>query len=884
MDDLLFASDSLTDLHNIANESLLLFKKRGFRLRKWVANGISKSILTNVPRCDLGCNVKEINLCSDVMPDSKALGLTWDVENDRLRMLSRRAKHDVSTRREMLSFLAGLFDPLGILGPCILEGKLILQEVAVAGLDWDDQLSDKVLHKWRKWVASAESFFDVSISRCCFVDGLASESSDGVEFQLHGFCDASDRALSCVIYLRHIVDGKNSLVFIQGKVKVVSMSQASWVISRKELEAAKMCAELMHSVSKSLQHLGCGLHFWSDSQVVLRWIVNPDLHLPKFVKRRVDKINLVSPVNAWRYVSTSNNPADVGTRVDVTKNRDAHSLWLNGPEFLKNDINLQSKDMITVQKTFVNKNPLLKEGTNCLDELISTSPDLYILKKRVAYIRAFTQYFTAKMRNTIFVKPTLDANFLDKALLDLIFYVQRSRFGAAIELLKKETPDAFEAIVKKLSDKATNTTEMNFISEVKSLRNLRPCVDSNSMFRVEGRLENSELPVDVKHPLILPGNHPLTRLVVLDKHDKAGHAGPAYTLMETRQRFWIIHGISNVKRILSDCSKCARRRATPVRQLMADLPQCRVTVTNKPYKFCGMDYLGPYMFRQSRSECKAWGLLFTCLCTRCIHVELVTSLDLNSFLLAFSRFTNLRGAVDTIFLDNGSTFCAAADKLPTLLGSTEFHNSLRKRNIIWSRIPPYAPSQAGSWESMVKLFKNALNRAMGEVRRKPSLIELQTFFSDAMRIVNDRPLTSVSCEPNDLTAISPSSFLGQQLSPNTPLSAFHDHGDLRRDYQYNVALAHKFWLAWIKGYLPTLQGRGKWRVTRQNLVPGQLVLVGDADDIAKRGAYRLGRIRAVHPQIKNGKEYVRRATVTVLKNDNGEIEHILRDISKIAPL
>ena len=153
-----------------------------------------------------------------------------------------------------------------------------------------------------------------------------------------------------------------------------------------------------------------------------------------------------------------------------------------------------------------------------------------------------------------------------------------------------------------------------------------------------------------------------------------------------------------------------------------------------------------------------------------------------------------------------------------------------------------------------------------------------------MRIVNDRPLTSVSYEPNDLTAISPSSFLGQQLSPHTPLSAFHDHGDLRRDYQYNVALAHKFWLAWIKGYLPTLQGRGKWRVTRQNLVPRQLVLVGDADDIAERGACRPGRIRAVHPVIKNGKEYVRRATVTVLKNDNGEIEHILRDISKIAPL
>ena len=104
------------------------------------------------------------------------------------------------------------------------------------------------------------------------------------------------------------------------------------------------------------------------------------------------------------------------------------------------------------------------------------------------------------MHKTRFVKPTLNANFLDKALLDLSFYVQRNRFGAAVELLKKETPDSFEAIVKKLSDKTTNTTEMNLISEVKSLRNLRSCVDSNSIYHVEGWLENSELPVDVKHP------------------------------------------------------------------------------------------------------------------------------------------------------------------------------------------------------------------------------------------------------------------------------------------------------------------------------------------------------------------------------------------------
>ena len=212
---------------------------------------------------------------------------------------------------------------------------------------------------------------------------------------------------------------------------------------------------------------------------------------------------------------------------------------------------------------------------------------------------------------------------------------------------------------------------------------------------------------------------------------------------------------------------------------------------------------------------------------------------------------------------------------------------LEKGNINWVKIPPYSPSQGGSWESMVKLFKDAFNRVLDQSRRKPSLIEIQTFTSDAVRIVNDRPLTSLIDKPNDLAVITPSSFLGQGLAPNTPLSAFHDRGDLRRDFLYNTTLAHKFWLCWMQGYLPALQGRNKWRVTRNNICTGQLVLVGDAEDISRRGAYRLGRVHRVHSQWRNGKELVRRATVAVLKDcgdGTNKIEYILRDISKIAPV
>ena len=290
-------------------------------------------------------------------------------------------------------------------------------------------------------------------------------------------------------------------------------------------------------------------------------------------------------------------------------------------------------------------------------------------------------------------------------------------------MLDNGSANDFEIFIKRLRNLAVNSEQTRQVNELKTLRNLRPCLGPDLILRVEGRLENADLPTDTKHPIILPSRHALTRLVVLYEHAEAGHAGPSYTLMKTRQRFWIIHGISSVKRYLADCAKCSLKKAKPIQQLMADLPSFRVTAVNKPFKFCGTDYFGPILYKQNRSQCKAWGLLFTCLCTCWVHMEVVTGLDLNNFILAFSRFINLRGPVDSFFSDNGKSFCAAEKQLPLLLDSTEFHNSLRKRSVNWVRIPPYSPSQAGSWESMVKLIKTALSQVLGEARRLPSLIQ-----------------------------------------------------------------------------------------------------------------------------------------------------------------
>ena len=243
------------------------FKAEVLNCGKWVSNSDSKSVLTEIPKSNFWLNIREIDLGSQPMPDSKASGLVWDVENDKFRVLKRNLL-DISTRPEMLSSLAGQFDPLGIPAPCLLEEKLILQNVATLGLGWDNELTEDIVKRWRKWVALMESFADVSIPRYCFAGGCEFACREGAEYQLHRFCDASNYAFSCVVYLRRLMNGRSCVAFVQAKVKVVLTTQTSWVISRKELEAAKMCDALMQAASKALQHLGCSLHFWSDSQAV----------------------------------------------------------------------------------------------------------------------------------------------------------------------------------------------------------------------------------------------------------------------------------------------------------------------------------------------------------------------------------------------------------------------------------------------------------------------------------------------------------------------------------------------------------------------------------------------------------------------------------------
>ena len=136
----------------------------------------------------------------------------------------------------------------------------------------------------------------------------------------------------------------------------------------------------MLQASGALAHLNVTLHFWTDSVVVLKWITNPDLHLARFVKRSVDIILRVAPSNAWKYVPTSQNFADAGTRETTSKTSESVCVWLRRPNFLmQNQANaVPPASSLAVQKTCLSRDDAASDGFSSLDKLAAVSPDLYV--------------------------------------------------------------------------------------------------------------------------------------------------------------------------------------------------------------------------------------------------------------------------------------------------------------------------------------------------------------------------------------------------------------------------------------------------------------------------------------------------------------------------
>lgn len=231
------------------------------------------------------------------------------------------------TKRIMSSDLAHIYDPLGLVGPVIVTGKIQLQRVWQLRIDWDEELPIEIERQWTTFKNELPSLEQVKIPRHVF------GGQGYTTIELHAFADASERAFGAAIYIRTIQRDKTvKLNLLCSKSRVAPIKVQT--IPRLELCAALLAAELMTRVQSDLGLHNNAIYFWTDSQIVLSWIHNNPGRMPVYVAHRIAKVLRLTIADQWRHVPSKQNPADVLSRGLKPREFAACSIWLYGPLFL----------------------------------------------------------------------------------------------------------------------------------------------------------------------------------------------------------------------------------------------------------------------------------------------------------------------------------------------------------------------------------------------------------------------------------------------------------------------------------------------------------------------------------------------------------------------
>ncbi|KRZ52845.1 hypothetical protein T02_1196 [Trichinella nativa] len=509
MDDLYWSDDNEDVVIQRSHELKTAFREACFELSKWVSN--SRKVIETWPMEERASVVKELAGMDNIqLPKVKALGVAWDCGKDSLTFACRRQGEKAKTLSEVLSILTSVFDPLGIVGPFVLKGKLIMQAIWRVHPEWKAPLSEEWEARWQQWASDVKVVATVSIPRWYGIDR-------GKPSTMHVFVDAATVGYGSVAYLAQGM----TTAFVAARSRVVNPLKTT-TVPRLELQAFIVGVRLADTLLKELEtRLVIGrVVFWSDSLVVLYWINSDENRYLPFVSNRLREINETLQSCQFkdrhvevRYVPSKENPADLISRgMDATGLIKRFDFWTTGPKFLKreeewpetkvkppdNDLELRPKAIAF----FV--------GSNSADaDKCSTVAEF--LKQRLG-------------------KDTLNCEDFDREEKKIIKDAQMEDFGAEIAACNK-------------------ASGRSYIPRSGALQRKQVFLDQNGILRVVTRLTNAEfLSEEMKNPIVMPRKHPVTRLVIRSTHNDVGHLGVNSTRADSAFLHFIIHDyLINIK-------------------------------------------------------------------------------------------------------------------------------------------------------------------------------------------------------------------------------------------------------------------------------------------------------------------------------------------------
>ncbi|XP_055614851.1 uncharacterized protein LOC129761163 [Toxorhynchites rutilus septentrionalis] len=811
VDDLLSGADSVESAQKLVLETIDLMDSAGFILRKWRSN--ADEALKNVPiQLKDNGTAKELDSSSATI---RTLGLLWEpcTDNFLFNIPNWNTGPNV-TKRTVLSDTARIFDPLGLITPVVITAKIFLQDLWKTKLAWDDELPTDMYRYWIEYRRAMADIETITIPRWI---GYRYQPN---EIELHGFCDASEKAYGACFYIRNIwEDGTKMVRLLTSKSRVAPIEDTKrkarkQTIPRLELASALLLSHVYNKIKNGFP-TDVPAHFWTDSMIVKCWLESSPSRWQVFVGNRVSEIQHLTRGSAWSHISGAHNPADIITRgMNPAFLRDS-SLWWCGPTWLIEDksmwpptVNITAGDMEIARQEE-------RSSLTCSQQVVLTNEFFSLRSSLPALIRI----------TALILRFAHNARRINRENKRFGFITQSEHDVALMKLIQLSQTESFP-------EERASLFEGHQVKESSRMNALNPVL-LNGIIHVGGRLRNAAISTGRKHPIILDHHHPLTKLILRYYHLKYFHAGQQLLISTVRERYWPLNIRRAVRQIIHECVACFRNKPKLQDQLMADLPQERVNAAPAFLKV-GVDYCGPFLMsypgRKAR-PIKCFVAVFVCLTTKAIHLEIVTDLTTQAYIAALRRFIARRGKPTLIMSDNAKNFVGArreVGELSKLFCSQQFKESLIKAamedGVEFKFIPARSPNFGGLWEAAVKSFKTHFKKTIGlRVLRHD---ELETVVFQIEACLNSRPLTSLSSDPNDLEVLTPGHFLIQR--PLTALAEPSLDGIPENRlliWQKSQNFVQQIWKKWSTQYLSDLHNRTKWTRQRNNIFVGTMVLL-----------------------------------------------------------
>ena len=828
VDDVLSGADDEEAAFRLYEEMVLILRDAGFELRKFLSN--SPKLMSRIPP-EMRGESQVISLTENIEEGEgycKALGLGWLLQKDAIAYTNLSYDENAEiTKRTMSSEVARLFDPVGLISPFVMRGKILLQKTWAEKNQWDEQVKPELAREFSEWRRQIKDLGQVTLPRCIY------ESSAYRRLELHCFSDASEAAMGAAVYCKIFYDHGITSHLLLAKGKVASLKDVT--LPRKELVGILIGARIVRHAAHELNIDQKDIVCHTDSLTAWQWLQKEPDTWKLYVRNRVKMIRSLININQIFHVPGVENPADLVSRGCAVG--ELSDFWFKGPEFLRTESLAYPKD------NSVDSDELAE----CLSERRE--------KKAKALIVNLAR--TDRLRQVIFAKSRM------RTFLNVTAYCMRVIRAKGkpeqIEIAESERQQALlfwirEEQIEHFGDEMGRLTVDTPVSGKSQLKPLNPFYDNvHQVLRVGGRLQEANLPFEQTFPVILPKtqvarlqdiHESVTARLIMSVHEKNAHAGADWVLATLRsQGFWVLRGKQSVRKVIRRCVACQKATKLKESQLMGNLPAYRLERDVKPFTNVGVDAAGPVYLRQRKGEDgqrKAYIMVFTCLTSRACHLELAIDMTAETLIQCFRRVIGRRGKIAQVLSDNHKTNIRAEKEIQVLLEKARDANS----DLTWRFTPEFAPWCGGVYEKTIRSVKEALRKVLGK-----SVInewELMTVLCEVEAFLNDRPLCPVSDDITQFDPVTPSMLmLGEKLShlPGDLPRALPDdltESQIVKAWKRRQSLSKQFWNRWVKDYMGGLQVRQKWRDERADIRVGELVLI--ATENQPRGSWPLARV------------------------------------------